>query len=259
MKVMSSSISLPLDRVSAVRSNVPSSIAKSEQKSEQVKLSSEGLSRTDDQQATISLHTRMYRHPTLAERQHQRFTEIGKQAFLQLEPPEDYSAEEVDRYRQALMYLAKRFNTGNWSPSNDSPFWGLSRDQLVAIEEDEQNYTELERYAAHRVKKELDYNYFTALGAQARGSGDTRPLLKGYHEYLQHLSPAERLNYPVDEEARVTAELALREQEFGAWPEGLTLWDLFDWYSPDNRGLLAQLAVRDDGEQTTSPPMEGDA
>lgn len=189
-----------------------------------------------------SLHARIYQAPSLADRIAHRYAVLGQQAFVQLAPPEHYTAQQAERFRQALLYLAHLHeDDGNEGDPVPNPFTGLPRDALVAIEEDEQQYTEMERYAAKRVKNHLDDQYFGRLIDFTGRTGDGRLLTQGFIEFLDRISAVERLNYPENHRDHLKVLLAAEESRLGRLPEGFTLWGMLEWAVDDHRDLASLL------------------
>jgi hypothetical protein len=219
-----------------------------------VSFSPESLSISEEIVDAKALHAKIYGTPALADRISYSFFKLGYEGFLQKAPPETYTADEAERFNKVVSYLANLLERRELEvdPSNN-PFWGMGRDALVAIEQDEKNYTEEERCAALRAKAHLDNDYFTRLIEHAVSSGDDRPLFKGYLEYLDHLTPAERLNYPANEREKVASQLATAEAEKGSLPEDFSLWKYINW---DPKGRLNLEALLDPSSAEPTPVIE---
>lgn len=145
---------------------------------------------------------------------------LGEENFKRIQPPVHYGPAEAERFGKTLEYLASIEKLTDVEMEFDkNPFWGMRRDDLAAIEIDEQNYTKEERYAASRAKYNMDRLYFSRLIEYANNTGDDRPLIKGYLEFLDSITPVERLNYPTDERDKVAARLARAEREQGSLPK----------------------------------------
>lgn len=182
-----------------------------------------------------------YQRPTLEQSVWRLYQELGHEAFIRISAPPDYIPEQAERMQQMLLHLASCFNQdGNAGDPVGNPLLGISRNALVTLEEDQCNYTEIERYAARRVKLVLDEAYLKRLSAYYQRTGDGRPLASGYLEYLDQITCAERAHYPEDERERVIAELGRQELAFGRLPEDFSLWSTIDWESdPDLPAMLA--------------------
>ncbi|MFJ4055369.1 hypothetical protein ACIPZC_18225 [Pseudomonas sp. NPDC089743] len=178
-----------------------------------------------------ALHKRIYGDPSLGVRVQTKLQHAGYQKFSQTEPPQGYSGQEAERFQRALDYLNHRHGA---KTDAQNPFASLGRDALVAIIQDERSYSEEERYAAELAKSDLDEAFFSRLIQYSDTTGDSRPLMKGYLEYLNNLTPVERLNYPSNEGDKVAGRLARLEEELGSLPEGFSLWQYMNW-APEGR------------------------
>jgi hypothetical protein len=200
-----------------------------------VSLSDEALNDARNKDEVRALHARIYGTPSLGDRISYSYRTRGEEKFKNEPPPENYTPEQAERHRQALDYLVGIEKlSGVETQFEENPFWGLDRAHLVAIEQDENSYTEVERYAAARAKTALDNIFFTRLSDHAYNTGDLRPVFKGYLEYLDNLTDVERLNFPADERERVAGLLARAQSESGSLPEGFSLWQYMNW-APEGR------------------------
>lgn len=200
---------------------------------EKVTLSSEGKAKSAQDLQAAMLHKNIYGDPTLDDRVGLQYKKLGDQAFMPIGPPQHYTSEQAERFARSVEFMA---DVSRSRYPENNPFAGLSRSELAAIQEDSENYTEIERATAGRAKWTADQNYFRSVWELSDLVGDERVSAKGYLEYLDNLTPAERLTYPSDEHERVAAWVARLEQQHGSLPPELSLWDLMDW---DPKGRLA--------------------
>ena len=137
------------------------------------------------------------------------------------ESPNDYSDEQLTQIKKSFEFL---LIIKEQRKITDNPFAGLSRSELVAIVEDETGrYTDVERYTADYAKDALDLSYFrTAMNF----GNDGRPLSRAYIDFLDNLSPAERLRYPAGDREMSERLLAQEEQRLGKLPAEFSIWEL---------------------------------
>ena len=160
---------------------------------------------------------------------------------------------DAQRFTKTLRYLDGIYKlSGVETKFDENPFWGMGRDELAAIEMDEAGYTKEERYAAFRAKGALDNMFFTRLAEYTTSTHDHRPMEKGYLEYLDNLTPVERLNYPDNERAAVAARLAAAEREMGSLPADFSLWKYINWDPKGRLNLEAMLDPANGGPVPTS-------
>lgn len=235
MKVLPVTVSLPALPVTVLRAP-PSQQQSPVVGGDQVSLSEQGLATAKTKNEIWALHARIYGPRGLDQQVGAEYRALGSEAFKKLLPPTHYSPADTERFTKTLKYLDSIEKLrGTETKFDENPFWGMGRDELAAIEMDEQGYTKEERYAACRAKSELDNMYFVKLGDYYSSTQDHRPLLKGYLEYLDNLTPVERLNYPESERTAVAARLAAAEDELGSLPADFSLWKYIDW---DPKGRL---------------------
>lgn len=222
---------------------------------EQVSLSAQGLAKAAGKNETVALHDRIYGTPGLGNQIGNEYRSLGEEKFLQTQPPENYGPDQVERFNKTLSYLVSLKKLRDVETKYDeNPFWGMTRDALAEIEIDEENYTKEERYAAHRAKGQLTDLYFVKLIDHVNNTGDERPLLKGYLEFLDNITPVERLEYPSDERDKIAARLARAENESGSLPKDFSLWQYINW---DPKGRLNLESMLD--PSITEPAAPGAA
>ncbi|MBV4493419.1 hypothetical protein [Pseudomonas oryzicola] len=220
----------------------------------QVSLSTEALAAANDKNEVWALHARTYGAGGLGNQVGNEYRALGEENFKRIQPPVHYGPAEAERFGKTLEYLASIEKLTDVEMEFDkNPFWGMRRDDLAAIEIDEQNYTKEERYAASRAKYNMDRLYFSRLIEYANNTGDDRPLIKGYLEFLDSITPVERLNYPTDERDKVAARLARAEREQGSLPENFSLWKYINW---DPKGRLNLEALLDPSKTEPAPALE---
>ncbi|MGN8261215.1 hypothetical protein ACLEJW_18040 [Pseudomonas sp. SMSB3] len=239
--------------------SLPTGLPEQEQSRDQsVTLSSQGLEKAKTRSDLLAQHARIYGKDSLASQLRQEYLALGEARFRLISPPEHYGAAEVQRFSKTLDYLVSLQKlTGTETRSDKNPFWEMSRDELAAIELDEEHYSMEERSAAQRAKWQKDTIYFTRLIDYANSTHDLRPLYKGYLEFLDNITPVERLNYPDGERESVAAELFQAEKEHGRLPEALSLWQLIDW--PEDGKLNTEHLLQPPAAEPTSAVETGPA
>nr|WP_319528653.1 hypothetical protein [Pseudomonas laurentiana] len=145
----------------------------------------------------------------------------GRDTPVMPESPNDYSDEQLTQIKKSFEFL---LIINEQRKITDNPFAGLSRSELVAIVEDETGrYTDVERYTADYAKDALDLSYFrTAMNF----GNDGRPLSRAYIDFLDSLSPAERLRFPAGDREMSERLLAQEEQRLGKLPAEFSIWEL---------------------------------
>ncbi|MBV4534356.1 hypothetical protein HU719_023485 [Pseudomonas sp. SWRI107] len=245
MKVLPVTVSLPALPVTVLRSS-PSQQQLPVVDGDQVSLSEQSLATAKTKNEIWALHARIYGPRGLDQQVGNEYRTLGEHAFKSLAPPEDYGPVDAQRFTKTLRYLDGIYKlSGVETKFDENPFWGMGRGELAAIEMDEAGYTKEERYAAFRAKGALDNMFFTRLAEYTTSTHDHRPMEKGYLEYLDNLTPVERLNYPDNERAAVAARLAHAEEEQGSLPSGFSLWKYINWDPKGrcNREVLADATV----------------
>lgn len=256
MKVPSVPVFLPTVPATILRSS-PDQQQSSPVGGDQVSLSEKGLATAKTKNEIWALHDRIYGPRGLDQQVGAEYRALGSQAFKNLPPPTDYSPADAERFTKTLKYLdGIQKLRGTETKFEENPFWGMGRDELAAIEMDEQGYTKEERYAACRAKSELDNMYFVKLGDYYSNTQDHRPLLKGYLEHLDNLTPVERLNFPEGERSAVAARLAVAEREMGSLPADFSLWKYINW---DPKGRLNLEGMLDPANGGFVPTNEASA
>lgn len=258
MKVLPVTVSLPALPVTVLRSS-PSQQQLPVVDGDQVSLSEQGLATAKTKNEIWALHARIYGPRGLDQQVGAEYRALGSEEFKRLPPPEGYSAADAERFTKTLKYLdGIEKLRGTETKFDKNPFWGMGRDELAAIEMDEQGYTKEERYAAYRAKSALDNMYFVKLGDYYSNTQDHRPLLKGYLEYLDNLTPVERLNYPEGERTAVAARLAIAENELGSLPADFSFWKYINW-DPKGRLNLETMSAPAHGEPGLTKEARADA
>ncbi|MBC3412494.1 hypothetical protein HU720_14420 [Pseudomonas sp. SWRI51] len=256
MKILAVTDFSPLISATVLRSS-PNQQRSPAVEGDQVSLSEQGLATAKTKNEIWALHARIYGPRGLDQQVGAEYRALGSEEFKRLPPPEGYSAADAERFTMTLKYLdGIEKLRGTETKFDENPFWGMGRDELAAIEMDEQRYTKEERYAAYRAKSALDNMYFVKLGDYYSNTQDHRPLLKGYLEYLDNLTPVERLNYPEGERAAVAARLAAAEREMGSLPADFSLWKYINW---DPKGRLNLEAMLDPAIGGPVPTSEASA
>ena len=256
MKVLPVTVSLPALPVTVLRSS-PSQQQLPVVDGDQVSLSQQGLAIAKTKNEIWALHARIYGPRGLDQQVGNEYRTLGEHAFKSLAPPEDYGPADAQRFTKTLRYLDGIYKlSGVETKFDENPFWGMGRDELAAIEMDEAGYTKEERYAALRAKGALDNMFFTRLAEYTTSTHDHRPMEKGYLEYLDNLTPVERLNYPDNERAAVAARLAAAEREMGSLPADFSLWKYINW---DPKGRLNLEAMLDPANRGPFPTSEASA
>ncbi|MEJ5863790.1 hypothetical protein [Pseudomonas farsensis] len=256
MKVLPVTVSLPALPVTVLRSS-PSQQQLPVVDGDQVSLSEQGLATAKTKNEIWALHARIYGPRGLDQQVGAEYRALGSEEFKRLPPPEGYSAADAERFTKTLRYLDGIYKlSGVETKFDENPFWGMGRDELAAIEMDEAGYTKEERYAAFRAKGALDNMFFTRLAEYTTSTHDHRPMEKGYLEYLDNLTPVERLNYPDNERAAVAARLAAAEREMGSLPADFSLWKYINW---DPKGRLNLEAMLDPANGGLVPGKEASA
>lgn len=225
---------------------------------ESVTLSTQGLDKAKTDSELQMLHRRLYGEKGVGPQVRQEYLALGEDSFRLISPPENYSAADIERFNKTLDYLVSLQKlTGTETRFDKNPFWEMSRDELAAIEIDEEHYSKEERSAAQRAKGQKDNIYFSRLIDYANSTHDLRPLYKGYLEFLDNITPVERLNYPDGERESVAAELFQAEKEHGRLPEALSLWQLIDW--PEDGKLNTEHLLQPPAAEPTSAVETGPA
>lgn len=256
MKLLPASVSLPVLPATILRS-APRQQQSPTTEGDQVSLSEEGLATAKTKNEIWALHARIYGPRGLDQQVGSEYRTLGEQAFKSLAPPADYSPADAERFTKTLRYLDGIYKlSGVEKKFDENPFWGMGRDELAAIELDEAGYTKEERYAAFRAKGALDNMFFTRLAEYTTSTHDHRPMEKGYLEYLDNLTPVERLNYPDNERAAVAARLAVAEREMGSLPADFSLWKYINW---DPKGRLNLEGMLDPANGGFVPTNEASA
>lgn len=109
--------------------------------------------------------------------------------------PDTDDPERLETVHKAIDYAHSLAH----SPSNraPNPFEGLDRKDLSGIVYDDTGtFTTAERYAAYGEMKRQDYDYFSKLAmAREMSEPDRREYYKGILDYLDGLSPVEKVPY----------------------------------------------------------------
>lgn len=170
---------------------------------------------------TREKYERIYGRYNFGDKLWAQIREQGRDTPVIPESPNDYSDEQLTQIKKSFEFL---LIINEQRKITDNPFSGLSRSELVAIVEDETGrYTDVERYTAVYAKSALDFSYFSA--AMNFGN-DGRPLSRAYIDFLDNLSPAERLRYPAGDREMSERLLAQEEQRLGKLPVEFSIWEL---------------------------------
>lgn len=215
-----------------------------------VRLSEEGRDLAAHSNETRASYQRIYGTPTLDDRVNIEYDRVGHENYVKRHLPENYSAERSELFYKSVQYMV---DVADGKYPKNNPFAGLGRDTLVAIQEDEGNFTEMERAAAGRAKYELDQAYFGRIFAYTDSTRDLRVLFRGYLEYLDNLTPVERLAYPDNEHELVAERLAHAQKETGSLPEDFSLWKYVNW---DPKGRLNLEALLDPSKTEPAAALE---
>lgn len=177
----------------------------------------------DDESNALAKYERIYGRQNFGEKLWVQIRAQGRDTQVMTGFPEDYSSAQLTQINNSFEFLLAVSERGKIT---DNPFTGLSRADLVGIVEDETGrYTDVERYAAVYAKNAVDLDYFRA--AMDFGN-DARPLYRAYIDFLDSLSPAERLKYPAGDREMSERLLAQDEQKNGKLPSEFSLWELME-------------------------------
>ncbi|MDF0732956.1 hypothetical protein P0Y43_19880 [Pseudomonas entomophila] len=165
---------------------------------EEVVLSAEGLALSAE--ATLSKKQleekfqRIYGPDNLLLRLHAEVARLGRNAPALSEEPAGASPERLKQSRQAAKYIEGVVKAQR---QTDNPFAHLSRQEVVAILEDESGaYTSVERYAASEAVRELDNARIGRFWARLSLDNDHRAHVVRTLEFFDSLGELERMRYP---------------------------------------------------------------
>lgn len=202
--------------------------------------------------------SRIWGVPRLDDQVWVKYRALGAKAFAAMPAPTEYTTKQTEQFEKSKVFLVKVQERGDTS---SNPFSGLSRAELAAIVQDEVGYTKEERVVADYEVADLDNNYFRAIAQHASQAKDSRILAKGYLEYLDNLSPVERLRFPPGERDRVAAEAQQPPSQPHAvsLPEGFSLLELLvklrrmlEEMRDDESGLVVKAPVGNSDEPLLS-------